>query len=279
MTLLTVAMVLSAALLHALWNAVVKGATDKTIMLGMIALGHFIPGVLIVCVVPLPSWESVPYILASSVIHWGYYFLLNIAYRYGDLSLSYPIARGLSPVLIALGAQFWVGEVLPPMVWLGILGVSGGIMFLAGGVIRQGASALGLVSACGVGICISGYSLVDGVGARVSGHALSYIAWHSVAEILVVVFVFATRMDRVRQTSIKALSMGFFGGVISLAAYGIVLYAATFSPLGIVSALRETSVIFAALIGVFWFREGPMFNRMMAGGIVATGIVVIGLAN
>lgn len=277
MSTLVVTIVLSAALLHAFWNAVVKGAGDKTVVLGLIALGHAVPGVVLVSLAAAPGWAAWPYIVASTVIHWGYYYLLNMAYRLGDLSVIYPIARGLSPVLIALGAQIWVGEVLPPIAWAGILCVSVGIMVLTRGVFSGALAPLGLVAALGCGVMVASYSLVDGVGVRLSHSATGYIGWLFVLELTVAVFIFSTRLERVRALPIRTVMLGFLGGVISGTAYGLVLYAKTLAPLGIVSALRETSVIFAAMIGVLWFGEGPKGNRLVAALIVAAGIILIGM--
>jgi len=273
-----VAIVLGAALLHALWNALVKGAHDKTVMLGLIALGHVVPGAVVVALVPSPGWVIWPYIVASTIIHWGYYYFLNIAYRLGDLSVMYPIGRGLAPVLIALGAQIWVGETLPWLAWVGILTVSGGIMVLTRGQLTGSLSRAGLLAALGVAVMVAAYSLVDGVGVRLSSTALAYVGWLFSLEIIVALFVFSTRMERLRAVPPRVIVMGILGGVISGTAYGLVLYAKTLAPLGVVSALRETSVIFAAMIGVWWFGEGPKGNRLLAASIVAAGIVVIGLS-
>lgn len=271
------AIVLVAALLHALWNAVVKGAGDKTIVLGMIALGHVVPGVVVVALVPSPGWAIWPYVVASTVIHWGYYYFLNVAYRLGDLSVIYPIARGLAPVLIALGAQLWIGETLPPLAWAGIVTVSGGIMVLTRGVFSGALPLSGLLAALGCAVMVAAYSLVDGVGVRLSHTALAYVGWLFVLEIIVAAFIFCTRFERLCAVPPRMLLLGFLGGVISGTAYGLVLYAKTLAPLGLVSALRETSVIFAAMIGVVWLGEGPKGNRLIAAAIVAAGIVLIGL--
>ena len=269
--------VLFAAFLHAFWNAIVKGSADKTIMLGMIAFGHVVPGVVIVGLVPSPGWEIWPYVVASTVIHWAYYYLLNVAYRFGDLSVMYPIARGLAPVLVALGAQFWVGESLPALAWVGVLSVSAGIMVLTKGVFSGALPMPGLLAALGTALMIAAYSLVDGVGIRLSHSTIGYIGWLFTAEILVAAFIFAGRMDRLRAIPARTLWLGFWGGVISGTAYGLVLYAKTLAPLGVVSAIRETSVIFAAMIGVLWFGEGPRGNRLLAALIVAMGIILIGM--
>jgi drug/metabolite transporter (DMT)-like permease len=272
-----IAIVLGAAFLHALWNAVVKGAGDKTIVLGLIALGHVVPGIVVVILVPPPGWAVWPYVVASTVIHWGYYYFLNVAYRLGDLSIMYPIARGLAPVMITLGAQVWIGETVPPLAWAGILTVSGGIMVLTRGVFSGALPKAGLMAALAVAVMVASYSLVDGVGVRLSNNALAYVGWLFVFEIIVAAFIFSTRFERLRAVSPRVIALGFLGGVISGTGYGLVLYAKTLAPLGLVSALRETSVIFAAMIGVLWFGEGPRGNRLIAAGIVAVGIIVIGL--
>lgn len=278
MTISVALIVLSAAFLHAFWNAVVKGAGDKTITLGMIAVGHLLPGIVVVFIAPVPHVSAWPYLAASVVIHWIYFYLLNVAYRTGDLSIIYPISRGMAPVLVALGAQYWVGESLSVYAWVGILCVSLGIMALSRGVLQGALPKEGLWAALGVGMIVATYTLVDGVGVRKSGNALSYIGWLFVAKIAIVIYVFPTRMDRVRQMSRSVLAIGFFGGLVSGCAYALVLYAKTIAPLGVVSALRETSVIFAALIGVFWFGEGPRAARIIAATIVGVGIIFIGLS-
>ena len=278
MTLAIGLLVLSAALLHAVWNALVKGSDDKAIVLGLISLGHVIPGLFIVMVVPLPPIESVPYIIASTIIHWVYYFLLNTAYRIGDFSLIYPIARGLAPVLIALGSQIWIGEKLPVLAWTGILTVSGGIMILTRGSFSGAIPPSAIVAAVGGGLAVTAYSLVDGVGIRISGNALSYIGWLFVNEIFVAAFIFSSQFRRLRVVSVRTLYIGFAGGVISGLAYAMVLYAKTLAPLGIISALRETSVIFAAIIGVIWFKEGPRNQRLFAALIVVVGIGLIAVS-
>jgi drug/metabolite transporter (DMT)-like permease len=273
MTLFVTSIVLVAAVLHATWNALVKGAGDKTVMLGLIALGHVVPGIAVALWLPAPDPASWPYIVASTVIHWVYYLGLNAAYRVGDLSLVYPVARGLAPVMIALGALFFADEHLAWWAWAGIVTVSAGIMMLTRW--RAGARPLGLAAAIGTAITVAAYSVVDGIGVRLSGQPVAYIAWLFVAEICVVGFVLLARADRVRATAPRVLWLGFAGGVLSGLAYGLVLYAKTLAPLGMVSALRETSVVIAALIGVWWFRERPVGRRLIAASVVVAGIVLL----
>ncbi|SMD10410.1 MULTISPECIES: DMT family transporter [Primorskyibacter] len=266
--------VVFAAFLHALWNAIVKGAGDRTLVLGLVASGHVVPGCVLIYLYGMPDRAAFPYIVATTVIHWGYYILLNMAYRTGDLSVVYPIARGFAPVLIALGAVIWADEYLPLTAWIGVFAVSGGIMLLASEAFASRAARSGLVAAVGLAAVIASYSIVDGIGIRVSNNPGSYIGWIFAAEIFVVLYVFGTRWSRFRAMSSKAIWIGLTGGIVSGAAYGLVLLAKTTAPLGIVSALRETSVIFAALIGVLWFAEGPRGSRIIAAVVVAAGVAL-----
>ena len=267
--------VLLAALLHALWNALVKTSADRAITLGLVAAGHCLPALALMPFVPMPAIEAFPYIIASTVIHWAYYYFLNVSYRFGDLSLIYPIARGTAPVMVALGAMVWADEALSLWAWIGILTVSAGIMVLA--AIRH-ADKRGIGAALVTSAIIAAYSVVDGIGIRVSGTPIGYVVWLFAAEICVAVFVIATRFDRARNISQRALVLGLSGGVISGLAYGLALFAKTLAPIGIVSAVRETSVIFAALIGVYWLGEGPAKRRLVAASIMAIGVIILALS-
>ncbi len=275
MTLSVLGIVLTAAFLHALWNALVKASGDRAITLGLVAAGHCVPAILLLPMAPVPAMAALPYIVASTVIHWGYYYFLNTAYRFGDLSLIYPIARGTAPVMVALGAMVWADEGLPVLAWIGIVTVSAGIMILA--AIRH-ADTRGIGAALVTSGIIAAYSIIDGIGIRVSGAPLGYVIWLFAAEILVVLFVCATRFQRLRALPGKALALGLLGGAISGLAYALALYAKTLAPIGIVSAIRETSVIFAALIGVYWMGEGPAKRRLIAASVVALGVILLTLS-
>lgn len=270
--------VLSAALMHAAWNAIVKGAGDRTVTFGLVAVGHTVPALAVAPFLPLPPLDSVPYIIASTLIHWGYYYFLNTAYRFGDLSLVYPIARGITPLLVAVPALILLDESLSTAGWAGLFCISAGILVLT--VRRHKAAQLPLAvgMALATGGTIAAYSLVDGIGVRLAPQALSYIVWLFIAEGLVVFYIFATRTDRLRAMNRKQVWTGLIGGVLSALAYGLVLYAKTKAPIGMVSALRETSVIFAAMIGLFWFGEGPVKLRLTAAAVVAGGIVLLAMA-
>lgn len=278
MTTGIVLIILSAALLHATWNTIVKTAGDRTATLGLVALGHVIPGLALVAVLPLPAVESWPYLIASTVIHFGYFYMLGQAYKHGDLSVVYPIARGIVPALVSLWAMLFLGEMLPAQAWFGIALIAVAIQISSWAALRHGVGREALFFALGTGVCISGYSLVDGVGVRLSGGTLSYWAWHSVLHIFITGFVALRRGNAIRALPRRTWMIGILGGMVSMTAYGLVLYAKNFAPLGAVSALRETSVIFAALIGFVFLSEGNWQRRLLAAVLMAGGVALIGLS-
>lgn len=278
MTIHAVLIVLTAAFLHALWNALVKGAPDKAIILGLVSFGHAIPAMFVLPFLGLPVWSAFPFIIASTLIHWAYYWFLNTAYTHGDLSVVYPISRGMTPFLVAIGALFLAGEFLPAVAWIGIICISVGIGCLSLAGLGKQTNWIAIAAAFGTGLMITSYSLVDGIGIRMSENTLGYIAVLFVAEIFVAGFIFSTRWQRLVELPRRYVWAGLAGGVISGLAYGLVLYAKTIAPLGVVSALRESSVIFASAIGIFWFGEGPRWNRLLAASIVAAGVVLLAIA-
>ncbi|MGC1495734.1 MAG: EamA family transporter [Sulfitobacter sp.] len=277
MSLSIIAIILSAAVLHAVWNAIVKTAVDRTTTLGLVAFGHVLPGTIMVCVLPLPSAESFPYIVMSTLVHFGYFYLLGRAYQHGDLSVVYPIARGIVPVLVSLWAWLLLGEVLPLLVWAGIGLIITGIFLSSWKALRSGVGKTALVLSLGTGFCISIYSLVDGVGVRLSDNTLSYWAWGAFLHLFIAGFCGWRRHQVLKHLPPKVWLVGIAGGMVSMTAYGLVLYAKNFADLGVVSALRETSVIFATLIGFFVLKEGNWKRRFGAAVLMVFGIAMIGL--
>lgn len=264
-------------MLHAVWNAIVKTAVDRTTTLGLVAFGHVLPGAVMVSVLPLPSAESFIYIVLSTLVHFAYFFLLGRAYQHGDLSVVYPIARGIVPALVSLWAMLLLGEVLPALVWVGIGLIVIGILLSNWKALRSGVGKTALGLALSTGFCISIYSLVDGVGVRLSGNTLSYWAWGAFLHLFIAVFVGWRRRMTLVQLPVKIWAVGIAGGFVSMTAYGLVLYAKNFAPLGAVSALRETSVIFATLIGFLILKEGNWKRRLGAAVLMVFGIAFIAL--
>ena len=273
-----IAIILSAAILHAVWNAIVKTAGDRTTTLGLVAFGHVIPASVMILVLPFPGGESFVYILLSTVVHFGYYYMLGKAYQHGDLSVVYPIARGIVPALVALWAFLLVDEVLPLQAWVGIGLIAVGIQLSSWSSLRQGVGGAALGFAVGTGLCISVYSVVDGIGVRLSGNTLSYWAWGAFLHLFIAGFVGFRRRRVLTQLPPRTWTIGILGGFVSMLAYGLVLYAKNFAPLGAVSALRETSVIFAALIGFIFLHEGYWVRRLGAAVLMAGGVALVGLS-
>ena len=278
MTPFVVAIILSAAMLHAVWNAIVKTASDRTTTLGLVALGHVIPGAVMVAYLPLPELESLGYVALSTLIHFGYFYMLGQAYKHGDLSVVYPIARGIVPALVALWAMVFAGEFLPLQAWVGIALIGLGIQLSSWRALRSGVGRTALYYALGTGFSISLYSLVDGLGVRLSGNTLSYWAWGAFGHLFVAGFIGLRKRQQLHQIPVRSWAIGIAGGFVSMTAYGLVLFAKNFAPLGAVSALRETSVIFAALIGFVFLREGNWMRRLGAAVVMAFGVALIGLS-
>ena len=274
-TNLAIVLVLAAAFLHAFWNALIKGASDRILTMGLINLGHFFPSLAIVYYYLPPAQEAWPFLVASTIIHFFYYGFLLVSYRFGDLSQVYPIARGVAPVMVALGAQLFVGEVLPLVAWAGILLVSFGVGTLFLDKTNGKVPARAVAAAILTGITIASYSVVDGMGVRVSGSPLGYIGWLFLLESIAGFAFLFYRRRVLADVTLKRYAIGLTGGLISGLAYGLAIYAKNLTTLGTVSAIRESSVIIAALIGVIWFGERPWRLRLIAALIVACGVILL----
>lgn len=274
MTLPIAALVLFAALLHASWNALLKGGGDGFWTMTVMGLATSLACAVMVPFLPVPSPASWPYIAASALLHVGYNGFLVRAYRNGDFGSAYPIARGSSPLLVTLGAAITVGEwpVLSGIV--GILLVSGGIISLA--FPERRLPETGILYALGTGMFIAAYSVVDGMGGRLSGNAVAYTIWMCLAwgATALPIYLLRRRSSAIWRGSRKT-GLAAMGGVISLAAYGIVIFAMTRAPMGSVSALRETSVLFAVLLGWMFFGETLTARRIVSALVIALGALCL----
>ena len=225
-----------------------------------------------------PAPASWPYLVASVVIHIGYYIALVGAYRAGDLSHGYPIMRGVAPFIVALSAALWLHEAPTPAVWAGVLLISGGVLSLglAGFRWRESreSTAWALLNA---GI-IASYTLVDAAGVRLSDSPAGYVLWIFLLDAVpfpIIVYLMKKKvlLDYARKYWLR----GLVGGVLSAGAYGVALWAMTRAPVAAVAALRETSVVFAALIGAYFLREGHVARRLGGAAIVAMGVIALKL--
>ena len=364
-----VAIVLVAALAHASWNALVKSDDDRLATLGAVNAVRFLLCIPIVLVLPLPAGASWPFLAVSAILHVGYYTFLISAYRYGDLSKVYPLARGLSPLLVAAGAFAVAGERLGPIALAGVAVVCAGIASLSfGGVAgharggrndgeptdhgsvsghdatpgcdgrdrvgrtpdvggdaaparggremharapagaeggggtpahgggreqtepmtRMGDGAAtaddvtqarddrrGIVFAAGTALFIAAYTVTDAMGARLSDNAVSYVAWLAILDGLpMLIAAAAVRRAALAHHLVARMWKSAAGGALQLAAYGLVVWALTLAPMAAVSALRETSVLFAVIIGVKLLGEPLGARRITAAALVAAGIMM-----
>ncbi len=270
-------LVLCAAALHALWNAIVKGADNRVLVFAAMSVTTVLAGAALIALFAAPAAESWPYIAASTLIHYGYFVFLLLAYRLGDFSQVYPISRGLAPVLVALGAQAFAGETLPVLAWLGLLSVSFGIIVLALPSIGAKPNRAAVAAAAATGLFIASYSVVDGIGVRLADSPFGYIGWLFVLEFPVIIVVALWQRGKPPANLWPAIRLGLLSGIFAALAYGIVIYVKAFTPLGAVSAVRESSVIFAAVIGAVYFGERPWRRRVFAAAIVTTGVVALGI--
>jgi drug/metabolite transporter (DMT)-like permease len=273
-------LVLLAALLHASWNAMLHGNRDRFLSMTWMSISIGGVATLVVLFMPWPTRAAWPYIVASGLVHIVYNMSLVRAYRRSDLAQAYPIARGSSPLLVTLGAALFAHEAIGPLHALGIAMISGGIIALA----LQGrhVSRAGALAALTTGATIALYTVIDGIGVRLSdGQAVTYTAWMFLFYWLMPVLFVATRGLAALWTPLRAapraVGSSLAGGLVSIAAYGIVIWAMQSGAMGTVSALRETSVVFAMLIGRVFLREAVSAKRWFACVIVAAGAICLGL--
>ena len=268
--------VLLAALLHAGWNAVVKGAGDKLLTTVLVAAASAVIAVLALPFVPQPTPESWPYLGVSAGFQLGAYLLLARAYRGADMSQVYPLMRGTAPLLVALVGAFALGERMGPAAWIGIALICAGVLSLALGSARAGAGAVRLAAPSAVVIAV--YTLIDGVGVRLSQAAVAYNLWLCLltgAPLLI--WALATRPRPFLAYARANLVHGAVGGVGTLAAYGLALWAMTKAPVAVVASLRETSILFAAAIAALFLGERLTPARLLSCAIIALGAAALRL--
>ncbi|AOJ70688.1 MULTISPECIES: DMT family transporter [Burkholderia] len=267
-------LVLLAALLHASWNAILHGNRDRFLSMTWMSIGIAAVAIAFVAFLPAPAAPSWPYVVASGIVHIGYNLSLVYAYRRGDLGEAYPIARGSSPLLVTLGAALFAGERLGALHLIGIALVSAGIVSLAWQ--RSKVSYANAAAALMTGVTIALYTVIDGIGVRLSGNSVSYVAWTFVFYALMPAVFVAARGPRALSAPRIDIGSSVGGGIVSIVAYGIVVWAMQFGAMGAVSAIRETSVVFAVLIGRIFLNEQVTAKRFVSCVVIAAGAVCIG---
>ena len=266
-------LVLLAALLHASWNALIKVGGDGLVRLGIVNITASLCCVPLLFIFSFPQAEAWPYLIASILIHQAYYSFLVQGYRFGDLSLVYPIARGIAPLLVAVGAYALATERLEFGGVAAVILICGSILSLAFERGQQ-AQIKAMLYALGTGVTIAAYTVCDGLGGRLSGDVFGYIAWLFFLE-GVPIFLFALwwRRRALVHTLAHNWRAGATGGAFAVTAYGLVIWAMSSTPMTYVSAVRETSVLAAALIGTRLMREGATSRQKLMRLLAAFGVV------
>ncbi len=283
---LVVGLLLAAALMHATWNALLKAdRSDRLATFGVIMTTGTVMGLIAVPFLPGIAFGAWKYLAISVIVHVAYYTFLLQAYSYGDLSHTYPIARGMGPLLVAMVSGQFIGEHLRVQDIAGVVLLSAGLVTLAiplKSVIPKPGARHGLATLFAVltGFTIAGYIISDGLGVRAagpdSGHRLAYIAWLCVLEgPWLLVFAVMVRPGTVWSHLRRNWWRGVVGGLIANTGYGIAIYALALGPMAHVAALRETSVLFGALMGTLLLGEPFGVRRVVAAAVIVSGLILM----
>jgi drug/metabolite transporter (DMT)-like permease len=275
MSAIVVGLALFAAILHATWNAFLRTGADRLWTVTVMSFSSTIVALPFVFIYPMPASPAWLYVVLSAILQVGYSVFLVAAYRYGELGQVYPIVRGSVPLLVTLGGFLFAGERLGTGQMAGVALVAAGIMSLSLG--KDRASTSSILFALATGMIIASYAMVDAIGVRQAGHSGAYTAWVLVLYGVLLPATFVVLRGRltvdVRSPETwKALG----GGLVALVAYGVVVAAFALGPAGPITALRETSVVFAVLIGWLFLGEALTARRIIACGIVAIGAICLG---
>lgn len=267
---------LAAAVLHAAWNAGLKAGNDRLLDAALLFAVAGAIGLVVAILSPPIHLAAVPWICLTAVLHLPYVYFLARAYELGELSHVYTIARGTPPLMITALAALTVHEFPTPAALAGIALISIGILTVG---MSPGAHRQGTILAGAVAVTIALYSISDGIGVRASGSALAYNGWVFFAVgIATTTMALVLRGPRHVGYASAHWRRAVIGGTLSFVAYGLVLWAMTFAPIAGVSAFRETSVVFAAMIGVVFFGEKAGPRRLAGAAIVAVGAIVLKLS-
>lgn len=269
--------VMAAAILHAVWNASIKDSGDKFVNMAAVIIGQAPLAAISLLFVSAPAFDSLPYLFAGIALHVGYQFFLPLSYKHGDFTLVYPIARGVAPLLVAGISVAFLGVVLNLTETIGVATIGLGIMSLA--LVRKGdgqrnikAAGLALITGC----FIAAYSLVDGTGARISGTAIGFYGWLALGSSFVYVSILTLWKPAIVQQAWRTRKIkGFLGGSASFIAFALVIWAFTQAPIALVTALRETSIIFALLIGVFVLKEKLDLMKVLSTMLTVAGAIIL----
>jgi drug/metabolite transporter (DMT)-like permease len=270
-------LVLFAALLHASWNAIIKSSANTLLDTVALTIAASLLSCVILPFVPLPAPASWPWLAASVALHVCYFLMLGAVYRLGDLSHVYPLMRGIAPLLVALTGAVWLGETLSASMWAGIALICTGILLPVARqpkILAERATPLALA----IAVVIASYTLVDGYGTRASGNSLSYSLWMFALEAPPIVFaVWLRQRQGIWVYTVRRWRPAMSGAICVLGSYSIALWAMTVAPIAAIAALRETSVLFAALIGWVLLKERLGAWRVAGAAVIAGGMAMLRL--
>ena len=272
-------LVIFAAILHAIWNGMVKSYKDKVISVSAIVFGHVPIAIIVMLFLPLPTLESIPYIILSAIIHQGYQYNLISAYKIGDLTKVYPIARGTGPIVATLISIIFFGVLITKFQTLSIILICFGIIIL--GLFSKNSiqNNKALIYSLFTGFFIGLYSLADGYGARVSQSPLNFLGWSFILNAMIFPFVlkYMGYSNIIKRVMKEAKIIFWVGGTISYIVYGIVVWSFTKAPIPLVGALRESSIVFSILIGFFFLKERITFIKILSILSIFAGVVLLKL--
>ena len=277
MSLTVFIVVIFAAFLHATWNAMVKNEKDKYLAVSGIVFGHVPASIVVIFLIPSPSVESIPYIILSAILHNGYQWFLLSAYKFGDYTKVYPIARGSAPIFVSIVSLIFFAVVLSRFELLGIAVICLGILSLSFQDATSVTNRKAIIYALITGSFIMSYSITDGYGARISASILSYMGWSFILN----AFLFAILLNFMKQPGIitRVAKDGkfifFVGGTISYLVYAIIVWGFTQAPIPVVTALREISIVFALLIGTFFLKEKFTYLKTTAVLTIFFGVILL----
>jgi drug/metabolite transporter (DMT)-like permease len=268
--------VLFAAILHAAWNAIVKFGTDKLQGMVLLSIAHALIGLAMVLAFPLPDRASLIWLILSVILHLAYKTFLTLAYQKGDLSRVYPISRGTAPVMVLIVSLLLLNDKFTQWQVAGVALIGLGILLMARGVFAHGERRDLLPYALAAAMGTAGYTLADGIGARLSMSPSAYIGWIFLLDAsMFTVWALTFKGLKVIPKEPRVLALGLLAGTASVGAYWIAVWAMTVAPIALVAALRETSVLFAVLIGVFFLKEKADKGKIISALVIVLGVILM----
>jgi drug/metabolite transporter (DMT)-like permease len=273
---LTIALMLLASLLHATWHSLVKYGGDQVLVLAGMGLVAAVVAACALPFLPFPSLAVWLVIAGSVTLHVGYKLALARSYAFGELGQAYPLARGFVPLFASAVAFVFLAQTPPAGRMFGIVLVSAGLIWLSTHSIRRGVDRRLLLAAMVAGLTVAGYSVVDAHGTRLSGNWASFTAWLVVADSMTfTLLIYWIKGQPLWRELWQQRGRMLVSGLLGITSFSIFLWALSRSQVGAVSALRESSVLFATMIGLVLYRESRSWQKLAAGGLIVAGLVVI----